>query len=190
MVPAADVYLLIDGDRTLVPQDTGTLFFDQVSTLKVPNPLKKIFKRYDNYTFQAFWEVAILYSNVLSLDEYNSLCKKIGSEQVHVYEAWNSFLDGLPSNVHPIIVSSSIREVWLAMQLLHIEKQGQSSGLGRASVIAGNSLSLHSYIIDNHAKALVAKELRRLHCGCIIVGFGDSGERLSSFVFFCFYIIS
>ena len=186
-VPAADVYLLIDGDRTLVPQDTGTLFFDQVLTLNVPQPLKKIFKRYESYTFQAFWEVAMLYSNVLSLDEYNSLCKKIGSEQVHVYEAWHSFLDGLPNNVHPIILSSSIREVWLAMQLHHTEKHGQTSGLSRASVIAGNSLSLHSYIIDAQAKALVAKELRRLHCGCIIVGFGDSGERLSSFVFFCFY---
>jgi adenylate kinase len=178
-VPAADVYLLIDGDRTLVPQDTGTLFFDQVSTLNVPQPLKEIFQRYESYTFQAFWEVAMLYSNVLSLDEYNSLCKKIGSEQVHVHEAWNSFLNGLPNNVHPIILSSSIREVWLAMQLHHTEKHGQTSGLGRASVIAGNSLCLHSYIIDDQAKALVAKELRRLHCGCIIVGFGDSGERLS-----------
>ena len=40
-IPAADVYLLIDGDHTLCPQDTGTLFFDQVSTLNLSHPLKK-----------------------------------------------------------------------------------------------------------------------------------------------------
>ena len=168
-IPAADVYLLIDGDHTLCPQDTGTLFFDQLTPqVKVSQPLKNIFKRYDSYVFQAFYEVAGLYSKV-SVAEYKALCEKIGREQVHVYDAWKEILGQLPSYVHPIIVSSSTREVWLAMKSKHTE-------LRHASVIAGNHFSLHSYIVDSHAKALVVKELRRLHGGCSIVSFGDSGE--------------
>ena len=179
-IPAADVYLLIDGDHTLCPQDTGTLFFDQVSTLNLSHPLKKIFKRYEDYTFfQAFWEVSMLYNKVMTTDQYTSICQQIGREQVCVYDAWKILLDGLPINVHPIIVSSSIREVWLAMQTKHIEDHGKSLGLGRASIIAGNNLSMHSYIVDTHAKALVARTLRKLHGGCHILSFGDSGETVA-----------
>mmetsp|Transcript_20635 Transcript_20635/g.44819 ORF Transcript_20635/g.44819 Transcript_20635/m.44819 type:complete len:690 (-) Transcript_20635:179-2248(-) len=173
-IPAADVYLLIDGDHTLCPQDTGTLFFDEVATLEAPQPLKNIFKRYDHYTFQAFWEVAMLYSNVLTPGQYNSLCTKIGREKVRAYKAWITFLDEIPSYVHPIIVSSSIREVWLAMQAYHVECNGQSSGVGRMSVIAGNNLLMHTYVIDDISKAQVVKTLRKLHGGCRIIGFGDS----------------
>ena len=153
----------------MCPQDTGKLFFDQITPqAKVSQPLKNIFKRYDSYVFQAFYEVAGLYSKV-SVAEYKALCEKIGREQVHVYDAWKEILGQLPSYVHPIIVSSSTREVWLAMKSKHTE-------LRHASVIAGNHFSLHSYIVDSHAKALVVKELRRLHGGCSIVSFGDSGE--------------
>lgn len=174
-IPDADVYLLIDGDGTLCPQDTGTLFFEQVKSLDVFQPLKKIFKRYDSYKFQAFWEVAMLYSNALPEQEYIALCDEIGREHVQVHLAWKAFLEQLPSNVHPVLVSASIREVWQAMQARHVE--GNSDGLGRMSIIAGNNLLLHPYIVeDDNAKALVAKTLRKLHGGCRILCFGDSGE--------------
>ena len=137
-------------------------------------PLKEIFMRYEHYTFQAFLEVSILYSKVVSSDEYIRLCEKIGREEVCIFHAWKEFLDSIPSYVHPIIVSSSIREVWQSMKSFHIEQHGQSSGLGRASVIAGNNVSLHPYVVGDTSKALVAKTLRKLHGGCQIISFGDS----------------
>ena len=175
-IPEKDVYLLIDGDGTLCAQDTGAMFFEQASVPSLPpEPLKHIFQRFEQYTFQAFWEVAMLYTNVLSKSEYTSLCKKVGAKQVQVFEAWREFLNQLPSNVHPILVSCSIREVWLAMQSNEIENHGQSSGFGRMTVIAGNTL-LHPYLVDDYAKFLVATTLRNLHGGCHIISFGDSGE--------------
>lgn len=161
--------------------DTGTIFFSQLDLDDgTTQPLKMIFKRHDHYTFQAFWEVAMLYSLVhsRSSDQYALLCQEIGREQVRVYEAWRTFLDDLPSNVHPIIVSSSIREVWLAV----LEQYGETSGVGKMSVIAGNTLT-HPYIVDTQAKALVAKTLRKLHGGCRIISFGDSGVSSKSCAF-------
>lgn len=119
----------------------------------------------------------MLYSNVPP-DRYNDLCKSIGKEHVKVFPAWKSFLNQIPSNVHPIIISSSILEVWATMQQQEIERCEQS-GIKRMSIIAGNNLSLHPYLVDDKAKAIVARTLRELYSGCHILSFGDSGKRCS-----------
>lgn len=164
--------------------DVGTLFFEQMnksSAFKSKNPLQKIFKRYESYIFQAFWEVAMLYSN-LNHEQYTSFCEQIGKDHVQMYPGWKSFLDQIPENVHPIIVSSSIREVWLAMQQ---SMSREHSGIGRMSIIAGSNLSLHQYLIDNNSKAVVAKTLRKLHGGCRVIAFGDSGKRTHNCLVSC-----
>ena len=51
-IPEADVYLLIDGDGTICPQDTGMLFYQHVGECVDSEPLKAIFQRYDSYKFQ------------------------------------------------------------------------------------------------------------------------------------------
>lgn len=147
----------------------GTHYFEQLARFKSQKPLQKIFKRYEDYCFQAFLEVSMLYNNATCKEEYYALCESIGKEHVHMYPAWKSFLKQIPDNVHPIIVSSSIREVWESMRL--------QNGMKNMSIIAGNHLSFHPYIIDCHAKALVANTLRLLHGGCRVISFGDSGER-------------
>ena len=62
-IPSADVYLLFDGDRTLAPNDTSKLLFENTSTPS--SSLKAIFQRYPSYTFQAFLEVAMLYDRLM-----------------------------------------------------------------------------------------------------------------------------
>lgn len=197
-IPAADVYLLIDGDGTLCSQDSGktyvvqihssffnidvssltysvtagTFFFDQLKSNGEPKPsLQQIFKRYNEYCFQAFWEVSMLYINAVVPERYSALCESIGKDHVKVFPAWKVFLDKIPKNVHPIIVSSSIREVWLSMQ----HNESEHDGIQRLSIIAGNNMMLHPYLVDDNAKAIVAKTLRKLHGGCRIISFGDSG---------------
>ena len=70
----------------------------------------------------------MLYTRVAP-KQYMPTCQKIGKEKVTLYKAWTTFLGSLPSNVHPIIVSSSIREVWVEMI--------EANSLERVSVIAG-----------------------------------------------------
>jgi adenylate kinase len=177
-IPKSDVYLLIDGDRTICPQDTGKIFFDQVKAIESEDPLKQIFQRYDDYTFQAFWEVAMLYNKSLPKDAYLRLSESIGKNSLHVHQAWENFLSELPSNVHPILVSCSNREVWRAMlsQPILTENDGCLNGFSRMSVIAGNNISLHPYLVNGHAKAILARALRERNGGCHILSFGDSGK--------------
>jgi hypothetical protein len=47
------------------------------------------------------------------------------------------------------------------------------------SLVAGNHIGLHPYIVDSHGKAVVAEELRSLHKGCKILEFGDSSEYIN-----------
>lgn len=145
-----------------------------------------IFKRYETYCFQAFWEVAMLYSNASTAEQYASLCHKIGRD-AQVYPGWLAFIEQLPINVHPIIVSCSIREVWFAMQRYQAECRVLPNRIEHMSIIAGNNLSLHSYIVDDAAKSIVVRTLRALHRGCRVISFGDSGRKVYLFSINVFY---
>jgi len=167
-VPSADVFLLIDGDRTLCPMDTGKVFIDHVLGIGADDPLKKIFKRYGSYSFQAFLEVSMFYAHVMPTPGYQALSLEIGRDHVVIYDKWIKFLTNLPLNTHAVVLTSGNREIWQAAL--------DSNNLGNLTLLAGNHVGLHSYIVDSHAKASVVKELRELFGGCKILSFGDSGK--------------
>lgn len=108
----------------------------------------------------------MLYASSLSGSQYLEAAEQIGS-RVNVYDKWISFLSGLPSSVHCVLVSCSILEGWQTV-VTHY-------GL-RMSVLAGNHAELHQFLVDDSAKELIVRELRRLHPGSKIVSFGDSGK--------------
>jgi len=176
-IPLADVYLLLDGDRTLSPDDTSKIYFESLTNYcNTPSsndsPLKQIFTRYPDYTFQAFLEAAMLYECFTSHAEYKRLSHDVGSNKVQLHQAWIDFLTKLPPNVHPILVSSGNREIWSATL------QNQLSAT-QMSIIAGNHIGLHPYIVDSKAKAIVVTKLRQRRKGCKLFSFGDSGTLLS-----------
>jgi len=148
-IPTADTYLLIDGDRTLWAEDTGKLFFGN--------------------TFEAFWTSSMLFA---SHADYMKKCRLL-ADRLELYDAWVNLLKGLPKSVHPILVSSGVREIWVdALKKATLP-------LNKMSIIAGNHLGIHPYIVDHESKATVAKQLRKLHPGCHIFAFGDSGKSFS-----------
>ena len=187
-MPSADVFLLVDGDRTLCPEDTGKIFFEK-ARLRDPglnggsgDPLKQIFQRYPTYTFQAFLEVAMLYERSLNESAYRRVSHEVGSHSVNIYPQWIQFLTNLPPNVHPVLISSGNRDVWQAALERHNigSNEADAKSSVNMSIIAGNHIGLHRYIVDSHGKALVATELRRAWGGCKIVAFGDSGTLIAS----------
>ena len=158
-IPNADTYMLIDGDRTMWPGDTGKLFLGDLSLQQ-----KSIFQRYKTYNIRAFFESAMLFA---TYPTYEERCDALARE-IRLYDSLSSFCRSLPSNVCPVLVTAGVREIWA--------KALSAAGLGKMSVIAGNHSTLHNYIISDEAKGLVARELRRLHPGCQILSFGDSGK--------------
>lgn len=169
-LPSANMYLLIDGDRTLVEQDTGMVFLENMILPSVSNgdPLKQIFQRHPGYNFASFFEVAMYYANIMPTQEYQELSARIGRDLIEIQDQWVKFLDNLPADVHPIIVTSGNREVY--EELIR-----RTPSLARkASLVAGNHIHLHEYLVDSNAKGMVVHELRKLHGGCKILSFGDS----------------
>lgn len=175
-LPPADCYLLLDGDRTMSPDDTGRLFFSHLnSSAPVEDPLKSIFQRYEDYNFQAFLEVAMLYAQLSDNAAYQQVAKDVGQHKVKLYDAWLPFLSSLPIAVHPVLVSCSVREAWTAALASAGLSSASAQCLPTISIIAGNHVELHRYIVDGSAKGLVVTELRKCHPGCTILSFGDSG---------------
>ena len=161
-IPEADTFLLLDGDRTLWDGDTGKLFFGTVSSQQ-----KAIFQRRKAYQFVSFWESAMLFTHHL---DYEEKCKKL-SDELRLYNGWIDLLGNLPPSVLPILVTSGVREIWAgALEKVNISMP----------IVAGNHLGRHSYIVDKDAKAIVARELRKVHPGCHILAFGDSGKFVAS----------
>ena len=175
-IPKAEVFLLIDGDRTLCPEDSGAIFMDRIMQehcfLDV-DPLKKIFQRYSNYNFQSFLEVAMFYERIHPEEDYKKISKEIGRNQINIYAQWMHMLSNLPENVHPVVVSSGNREVWQTALEFHNFSLPDKDN--KMSIIAGNHIGLHSYIVDSDAKSMVVSELRERWAGCKILSFGDSG---------------
>ena len=178
------VFLVIDGDRTMSIRDTSELFFDEVSGVE-HGSLKQIFQRYTEYTFEAFFEVAMLYTKLFQEpDDYVQTAENVGTNRVELFHQWKEFLVNLPATVHPILVTSGIREVWiqaLSQYAIPVCSSQESPRDGRGiSILAGNHLRLHPYVMDSAGKGLVVAELRRLVGGCTVIAFGDSGELLDS----------
>jgi adenylate kinase len=171
-LPDADTYLLVDGDRTLCREDTGIQFFNQINDIE-GDPLKTIHQRYPKYSFRAFLEVAILYATVA---DYEVVSIRT-AEHVEMYSDWIAFLMQVPPKVHVVLVSSGNRDIWQAI----LKNQGLLGNNTHTdiSIIAGNHILLHSYVVDNTAKELVVTELRKRSGGSHIVAFGDSGKHIA-----------
>lgn len=107
--------LLLDGDKTLSAQDTGSLFWEKRSKM-LPytlgaNPLEKAF-RY-GYSYKAFRQAALLYEEACNDEEYDILCDAVASE-VKLYPEFVCLLHFIArqQKVKAIIVTSGLRDVW------------------------------------------------------------------------------
>mmetsp|Transcript_12447 Transcript_12447/g.26345 ORF Transcript_12447/g.26345 Transcript_12447/m.26345 type:complete len:657 (+) Transcript_12447:203-2173(+) len=165
-LPRAECYLLIDGDRTLSPEDTASHYFQEKDFFQ----LCSIFKRHKDYCFEAFWEAAALYGKT-PVDAYQLRCKEVAAS-VPLYVEWVDLIRSLPSSCHAVLVSSGIRDVWTRL----LERYGilRGANIGGMSVIAGNRTDLHGYLVDAAAKEEVAKSLRATRGGAHVFAFGDS----------------
>jgi len=180
-IPEADVFLLMDGDRTLCPQDTGKIFVERIRNIQngaqlicgdgdaeARDPLKKIFQRYPEYCFDAFLACGIWYNRILDTSQFREVCRQIAELDIAVFPQMLDFLKNkLPSTVHPILVSSGTAEIWRNI----LAQVGLSS---KMSIIAGNHIGLEPYIIDGCAKGEVVKRLKEIYPGCHVWAFGDS----------------
>ncbi|KAJ5522969.1 hypothetical protein N7494_013155 [Penicillium frequentans] len=73
-----ETVLVFDADKTLAPQDSGEMFWEQVSSASAEEderfPLKKLFSGPLKYSYSAFRQATILCEEIIDEEDYNSCC--------------------------------------------------------------------------------------------------------------------
>jgi adenylate kinase len=161
----ADTVMVIDGDRTLTPQDTGRLFYESVAAQQQPKsfecPLKTLFGSSLGYTYTAFRQATLLCEATASDEAYEDICQKVASATT-LHPSFVALLR-LAAKLTPIgtiIVSCGLLRVWEIV----IEKAGLRDTV---AIIAGGRIA-DGMVVTATVKAELVTRLRSYYnkrCG-------------------------
>lgn len=152
-------FVVIDGDRTLIPTDSTLFFFDRLGLNF--KELETIFNK-DGYSYVAFHNAAALYSQINHKD-YEEGCKYSGSS-VSIYPEFLSFIDEVKHDVEFILVTSGLAQSWKNVL--------QNHSLNFFHLIGGNYFPTDNYIVDKNSKGVISKTI--VDAGKIVYAFGDT----------------
>lgn len=152
------IVFLVDGDRTLSPEDTSRTFLRRAGL--DPLVIKRRFEQ-DGYCFEAFRFHAEQHVG-LGSDVFARLAPEIAAE-APLHEGAMDFLANASQVARAFVVSAGIPAIWRAILDRH--------GLEHVGVIGGIDPSA-PYVFGRSEKAVVARLF--LDAGCTVIGVGDS----------------
>ncbi|PKS13138.1 hypothetical protein jhhlp_000480 [Lomentospora prolificans] len=169
-----DTILVFDADRTLAPQDTGSLFWKMAAESRRVNSdlgasaLKDLFKSNMGYTYNAFRQSAFLYDEVAEEGQFLSLCNDVSAGvEIHpdLVHLMNQVSD--EPNVMALVVTCGLACVW--QKVLGQHQLSQS-----VKVIGGSRALEHgSTVITPQVKSAIVEHLQQNH-NLRVWAFGDS----------------
>ena len=167
-----ETVLVLDADRTLVAEDTGTLFWQNLAGGEPSCPLKELFGSPLGYSYAAFRQAALLYGDAAAADRqlFDAACDAAASA-VAVHPDFAALLRLVAGQEHvaAVVVSCGLRRVWeavLAREGLH--QTVKVIGGGHIADDGGGGL-----IVTAEVKAALVARLREVH-GMHVWAFGDS----------------
>lgn len=153
------IFVIIDGDKTLIPTDSTKHFF---SYLDLPfTDLKVIFQEFE-YSFEAFYRVALYYSKI-EKERYNDACI-FSAKSVTIYPDFLSFIHSIKDISEVILITSGIKQSWQNVLNNH--------SLDFIQLIGGNCFPQDSFVVDKKAKGIIAESL--VNAGKKVLAFGDT----------------
>lgn len=161
--------LFLDADRTLAPQDTGSLFWEKLFAsrgLRTEDPLKVLFSSGLGYSYTAFRQAVLLYEEAVDDWEFDALCQDVASEVI-MYPEFVALLQLVAEEAHigVVVVTCGLRRVWEKV----LEREGLSK---KVQVIGGGRIS-DGFVVTPAAKGLLVSRLRETH-QLYVWAFGDS----------------
>jgi phosphoserine phosphatase len=153
------IYVIIDGDRTLIPTDSTKFFFEHLNLDY--NDIKNIFKQH-GYSFDAFYNVALYYSKI-EIEIYNLACTESAS-RVNIYPEFLSFIDTIKEKVQLILITSGISQSWQNVINNH--------SLDFIHLIGGNYFPTDNFVVDKQAKGIIANVIKNANKK--VFAFGDT----------------
>lgn len=175
ILPASgyETVLLIDGDKTLAPEDTDTLFWDRLRAkkgdsvnLKHTYSLKELFNGPLRYSYEAFHQMCWLYEEHTDAESFKSLCGEVAS-QVTMYPEFISLLHRVAKTPHvrAIVVTCGLRLVW--------ENVLRKANLLATVKVVGSGREPTDIIVTPKIKGNIARRLTN-EVKKVVWAFGDS----------------
>ncbi|EPE34264.1 PRTase-like protein [Glarea lozoyensis ATCC 20868] len=160
--------LVMDADRTLAPQDTGTLFWQRVRSLSKDDtdPLKTLFSSPLLYTYTAFRQAVLLYEETVDDEKFDSLCQDVAAS-VTMYPEFVSLLQRVAGQEHvgAVVVTCGLRRVW--------EKVLEREGLSKEVKVIGGGRITDGFVVTAAVKAALVGRLQNAN-QIYVWAFGDS----------------
>lgn len=154
------VVLVLDGDRTLAPEDTGTLFWQKAFASQGVEdkkcPLKMLFSGPLGHTYAAFRQATLMYEHRADISNFDALCQEVASK-VTMYPEFVSLLRavGEEENIGAVVVTCGLRHVWEMV----LEREGLSK---KVKVIGGGCIA-DGYVVTAEVKTALVQRLREKH---------------------------
>ncbi|KAH0544338.1 hypothetical protein FGG08_001479 [Glutinoglossum americanum] len=165
-----ETVLVMDADKTLAAEDTGTLFWKRAPSSRRPGgddcPLKTLFSSPLGYSYTAFRQATLLYEETADDQEFDALCRDVASA-VTMHAEFVSLLRLIAEKEHvgAVIVSCGLRGVW--------EKVLEREGLSQTVKVIGGGRIADGLVVTAAVKAALVARLQGAH-QTYVWAFGDS----------------
>ena len=162
--------LVMDADRTLAPEDTGSMFWEKVSNSQTleyeASALKALFSSRLKYTYTAFRQATLLYEEAVDGQDFDVLCQEVASA-VTMHPEFVSLLQMVAEEEHigAVVVTSGLRRAWLKV----LEREGLSK---KVEVIGGGRIE-DGFVVSGAVKRALVAHLQEVH-NLHVWAFGDS----------------
>lgn len=167
-----ETVLVIDGDRTLVAEDTGKLFWQiqmarrGMNDVQHEDPIQVLFKSRLGYSYTAFRQATLIYEELVDEEEFKNICHEVAS-MIKVHPEFLSLLHAVIETKHigAVIISCGLRGIWKNV----LEAEGIYDSVG---LIAGGRME-DGIVVTAGVKASLVNRLRHTH-RTHVYAFGDS----------------
>lgn len=151
--------ILLDADGTLIHFDSTDVISNYLSGVH-PQDIKPIFQRFDEYCFDAFYEVAKYYSKDNKAEDFIAASKKAANE-INIRYEFIHLIQNIKADF--FIITAGFSHLWNEIVAKYKFKN--------VHVIAGNTL-YDEFIVGQEEKAIVAEVLKNNNK--TVVSFGDA----------------
>ena len=162
-----ETVLVLDADKTLAVEDTGSLFWKNIPRPRDEEcPLKTLFSGPLGYSYTAFRQATLLYEEVVGDQQFNNLCLNVALA-VTMYPEFVSLLRLVVEKEHvgAVVVTCGLCCIWNKI----LEKEGLSQ---KVKAIGGGRLS-DSFVVTPAVKWALVAHLQDVH-QLYVWAFGDS----------------
>ena len=165
-----ETVLLFDSDKTLTPQDSGHMFWEQVHIQNQKSTggstLKELFDSPLRYSYTAFRQATLLYEEALDEATFEAQCRRVASF-ITMYSEFVNLLRVAARKPHVriIVITCGLRQVW--------EEVFKREGLSDSVEVIGGGQIRNGYVVTAGVKGLLARRLQKVH-NAYVWAFGDS----------------